>query len=239
MRLRLAEVLDDKNGFAASEGLHHEALDAYRGAFSPGDTNITHPLHNLAIGLRGQGRFAEAVPFFREIYEIHRRAMPADHRAIGESAANLANVLISVRRYADAEPLAREAIVEHGLAVPCDEWALAWARLELGRVLLAMGKFPEAESELLAAEHFLASTSDFRLGPVALAALYTAWDQAEPGNGYDAKAGEWSRKLIGTFVRLEEASIPPLVIRPNDQTTDRSSHTSTNSRALPTTDSKP
>jgi len=38
-----------------------------------------------------------------------------------------------------------------------------------------------------------------------LAALYTTWDQAEPGKGYDAKAQQWFRKLIGTFVRPKTA----------------------------------
>src|SRR5262245_47427142 len=29
----------------------------------------------------------------------------------------------------------------------------------------------------------------------AIGALYTAWDKAEPGKGYDAKAAEWKGKL--------------------------------------------
>jgi serine/threonine protein kinase len=215
-RLRLAEVVEDQSGFAKAERLHHEALEAYRGAFPPGDPNITHALFNLANGLRREGRFADAESFFREIYEIHRRAVPTDHRAIGESATNLANVLITLGHYAAAESLAREAIVEHRLAVPRDEWALTLAQLELGRGLISMGKFPEAEIELLAAERVFLSTDQFHLGLVAMAALYTAWDQAEPGKGHDAKADQWIRKLVRTFVPLEEASIPSLVIRTGD-----------------------
>jgi len=26
-------------------------------------------------------------------------------------------------------------------------------------------------------------------------AFYTAWDKAEPGKGYDAKAAQWTKKL--------------------------------------------
>lgn len=29
----------------------------------------------------------------------------------------------------------------------------------------------------------------------AIADLYTAWDEAEPGKSYDAKAAEWKAKL--------------------------------------------
>jgi serine/threonine protein kinase/tetratricopeptide (TPR) repeat protein len=204
-RLRLAELVTDRSGAAASEQLHREALAAYRVAFPPGDPNIAHALNNLANLVRLQQRFEEAEPLFREIYEIHRRAIPADHRAIGESATGLANVLITLGRYAEAEPLAREAVAEHQRAAPQDEWALAFARLELGRVLISMGKFSAAEAQLIKAEHVLRSTEAFHYGAFGLAALYTKWNQAEPGKGYDAKAQEWIGKLIGTFVPLEAA----------------------------------
>jgi tetratricopeptide (TPR) repeat protein len=209
-RLRLAETVDDRGGAAESEPFFREALAAYRDAFPAGDPNIAHALSSLAEVLRMRQQFAEAEALFREAYDIQREAEPADHRAIGESAAQLTNVLITLGRYADAEPIARTAIAEHQLAVPKDEWALALARLELGRDLVSMRRFSEAEAEFLEAERQLAFHDEFRFGPLALAALYTRWDEAEPGQGYDAKARQWMRKLIGTFVRLEKANdVPP------------------------------
>jgi serine/threonine protein kinase len=199
-RLRLAELVTDRSGAATSEQLHREALAAYRGAFPPGDPNIAQALNNLAFLLRPLQRFEEAEPLFREVYEIHRRTTPVDHRAIGESAANLANVLTTLGRYDEAAPLAREAVAEHQRAVPQDEFALAIARVELGRNLVAMDKFPESEVLFFDAERVLSSTDYFHLGPLALAGLYTKWELAEPGRGYDAKAQEWVNKLIGTFV---------------------------------------
>jgi non-specific serine/threonine protein kinase/serine/threonine-protein kinase len=203
MRLRLAEVVDDAKGPAEAMILYSEALEAYRAAFPPGDANIAHALTKRAFVLRTLHRFDEAEPLFREAFEIHRRSVPADHRAIGESATNLANVLISLDRTGEAEPIAREAIAEHLLAVPQDNFALAFSRLELGRDLLALGKFPEAEVQLLEANRMFAPTDQFRLGQLALSGLYTKWDQVEPGKGHDVKAGEWTHKLIGTFVRLD------------------------------------
>ena len=205
--LRLAEVVGDRSSAAEAEQLHREALTAYRDAFPPGDPNIADALTKLALLVRPQHRFNEAEPLFREAYEIHRGAIPVDHRAIGESAANLANVLITLARYAEAEPLAREAVAEHQLAVPQDVWALAFARLELGRNLLALDKFPEAEAQLVEAQRILGSTDAFLAGAVAMAALYTTWDKAEPGNGHDAKAQEWHHHLIGTFVQKKTTAI--------------------------------
>jgi tetratricopeptide (TPR) repeat protein len=206
--LRLAQVVADRSGAAQSEQLHREALEAYRDAFPPGNPNIAHALRDLALVLRTQQRFAEAEPLFREVYEIHRQEMPADHRAIGESAAILSNLLHCLGRFVEAEPLAREAVDEHELAIPRDEWALAHARLELGRDLLSLRKFSEAEAVLLEAHGELLSTDSVHVGPLALTALYTAWDRAEPGKGYDAKAREWLSTLFTTFVPLDAIAAP-------------------------------
>jgi tetratricopeptide (TPR) repeat protein len=206
-RLRLAEIVGDTRGAAASEPLFREALAAYRDAFSGDGANIALALNSLALILRNQQKFAEAEPLFREAYDFHRHSARANHRAIGESAANLANVLTTLGRYGEAEQLAREAIAHHLRAVPQDIWALAFARVELGRDLIVMGRFADAERELLEAQQLAATTSRFQFGPLSLAALYTKWDQAEPGKGYDAKAQQSIRALIRTFVSLDEPTI--------------------------------
>jgi tetratricopeptide (TPR) repeat protein len=217
----LAELVADQSGPAQSEQLHREALDAYRAAFPPGDPSIAHALLDLAIIVRTDQRFDEAEPLFREAYEIHRRAKPADHRSIGESAALLSIVLHRLGRFAEAELLAREAVVEHELAVPHDEWALAHARLELGRDLTSLGRFSEAEPVLHHAQRELLSTDSIHVGPLALTALYTAWDRAEPGKGYDVKTREWSNNLLTTFLRLDA------IVAPNDQSHTRQPQPST------------
>jgi hypothetical protein len=102
-------------------------------------------------------------------------------------------------RHEEAEPIARRSIEEHELADPRDEWALALARVELGRDLMAQGKFDEAEAQILEANQRLAKTQGFQYGRLALAALYTRWNEAEPGRGHDAHAGQWVGNLIATF----------------------------------------
>jgi non-specific serine/threonine protein kinase/serine/threonine-protein kinase len=199
-RLRLAETVNDRAGAAESEQLYRDALAAYRNAFAPGDSNITHALNCLAQALRAQSKFVEAEAFFREAYDIRRQASPIDHRAIGESAAELTNVLITLGRHEEAELIARRAVAEHELAVPRDEWALALARVELGRDLMSMGKFAEAETQLLEANGHLVHTPGFQYGPLGLVALYTRWSEVEPGHGHDARAREWINFLITSFV---------------------------------------
>jgi serine/threonine protein kinase/tetratricopeptide (TPR) repeat protein len=200
MRLRLADVIGDRNGEAESVRLYREALTAYRLAFPIGDTNIAHAATHLAFVLRVKGHFEEAEQLFRESYEIHRRTMPPNHQVIGESAANLANILVTLNRYADAEPYARVAVSEHELAVPRDDYAFAYAKLELGRCLIALQKFPDAEAALIDADRLFSKTDRFQIGALGLAGLYAMWAQAEPGIEHDAKSRERIRSLLGTFV---------------------------------------
>jgi non-specific serine/threonine protein kinase/serine/threonine-protein kinase len=204
-RLHLARVVYELGDRVEAEQLYREALAAFRASFPPGDPAIAHAQISLALILRTDQRFDEAEALLREAFDIYRRATPTDHRVTGTSATHLANVLITLRKYVEAEPIARLAVAEHQAAVPIDHMALAFARVELGRDLIALRKYREAEAELLEAERILSPATDsFHVGILAPIALYSTWNQAEPGKGYDAKAQQWTRKLIGTYIRLEE-----------------------------------
>jgi tetratricopeptide (TPR) repeat protein len=202
-RLRLARVVYDQGDPVQGERLLREAIVAYRKAFPRGDSNLAHGLITFALILRSQQRFREAEPLLREAHEFYRDSTPPNHRAIGESATHLANLLTTLGKYEEAATLARVAIDQAPFAVPRDGMALAFAKLELGRALLSQGEYSEAEPELIAAERRLTETEHFHVGIAALIALYLQWDAAVPGSGYDAKARFWTRKLVGTFVRLE------------------------------------
>jgi hypothetical protein len=77
--------------------------------------------------------------------------------------------------------------------------------------------FKFAESNLLAAHPiYLAAKDrgpthkDTLAGVQAIVDLYTAWDKAEPGKGYDAKAAEWKAKLPPPErAKAEPVSKPP------------------------------
>jgi tetratricopeptide (TPR) repeat protein len=204
MRLGLAKVVYDRGHAKDAERLHREALAAYRVSFPPRDTNLAHALTTYALFLRAHHRYREAEPLFREAFDIYRGAHPADDFAIGISATYLASTLIPQEKFDEAELALREGIAAHQRAPQPDRWALAITRIELGRSLISRGRFPEAEAALVEAQRDLASTEAYQQGLFALAALYTAWNEAEPGKGYDQKAREWFRKHVETYVRLKE-----------------------------------
>jgi serine/threonine protein kinase/Tfp pilus assembly protein PilF len=192
--MRLAEVVRND---AETEQLYRKALDAYRKAYPPGDPNTVHALTMLGVFLRGQGRYAEAEPLFREAIQ-HGRAT-ADHRTIGVNAMHLGALLSLMDRHNEAEPLLREAIVKLQRAGKFSEASIPYARMELGRTLVALGRFADAEQQFLESMRVLRSTTSYYFPAIALAGMYQAWDKAEPGHGYDAKAQEWVGNIVREF----------------------------------------
>jgi hypothetical protein len=73
--------------------------------------------------------------------------------------------------------------------------------MNLGKARTGLGQFADAETDLLEAQPIFVKTrgpkhKETRECTQAVIDLYTAWDAAERGKGYDAKAAEWKRKLV-------------------------------------------
>lgn len=93
-------------------------------------------------------------------------------------------------------------------AAAIQPWRLAKFLKYLGRARVGLprggdqDRFTLAEANFLEAYPIFAkahgeSAKDPRECAQGLVDLYTAWDNAEPGKGYDAKAAEWKTKLAG------------------------------------------
>jgi len=69
-----------------------------------------------------------------------------------------------------------------------------------GLCLSGLDRYNEAEADLVEAYEILMGSvgpeNEYTIGVVeSFADLYTAWHEAEPDKGYDAKAAEWRAKL--------------------------------------------
>jgi tetratricopeptide (TPR) repeat protein len=157
--------------------------------------------------LWSQGKLAEADPYYREALEKSRRVLGEEHPNTLMSINNLGFVLQDRGKHQEAidllvpaEPAARK------LFIGPNATQLAAFRTTLSRARMSLGydadRFTLAEANLLEAYPIYLAAKD--RGPTdeetlecvqALVDLYTAWDKAEPGNGYDAKAAAWRAKL--------------------------------------------
>jgi serine/threonine protein kinase/Tfp pilus assembly protein PilF len=196
----LAIVMARSGRLAEAEPLFRETLEIDRQSLPAGHHRIGQSLNNLATVLQEQGKLAEAEPLQREGLAMRRKSLPAGHANIAQSLKNLAVLLQEQGKFAEAEPLAREALAIRRNALPAGHPDIAGSLENLGSVLRDLGKFADGEAALLEAERLLRAAEG--LPPAshdrcieALVRLYSAWNQAEPGKGYDAKTEQWKAKL--------------------------------------------
>jgi hypothetical protein len=157
--------------------------------------------------LRAQGKLAEAEPLFREALEKYRRVLGEEHPDTLASVSLTVSLKLDQNNAREAldlitpyEPAARKAFTG-GNARRLADFLTGFGRARVGVGFDADG-FKFAESNLLEAHPIYLAAKD--RGPThkdtlacvqALVDLYVAWDKAEPGQGYDAKAQEWRAKM--------------------------------------------
>jgi serine/threonine protein kinase/tetratricopeptide (TPR) repeat protein len=207
--LQLAAVVPSDN---ETERVYREALQAYRTSFPDGDPFVSQPLLFLGVYLRNERRYAEAEPLLEEAYRINRNAAPADHQAIGLSAVHLGSLFYLEGNLERAVPLLREAIAEYKLASPPSQYLISCAQFELGRALVAQENFRQAEVVFVDALKHV-GTSSYCSAAMAMIGLYSNWDKAAPGKGYDVKAQQWNTNMLQEYYHpgsiSVEAKAPP------------------------------
>jgi hypothetical protein len=157
---------------------------------------------NLGYLLIREGKLEQAQAIERDALARSRRALGEDHPVTLVATALNAMILEKQGAYAQSEQL----------LVPIDAAVLkaftgsnlflrATYLMLLGKSRTGEGRYAAAETALLQAQDILQTThnvthaDDVRDTMRALVALYTSWNKAEPGNGYDAKAADWEHKL--------------------------------------------
>ena len=119
------------------------------------------------------------------------------------------SALVAQGKYADAlallapkEDLMRKRGNAGALVRASNGWLLARFLLALGSAHLGVHDYVSAEKALTdactIAAYFGPGAKEARDCARARVDLYTAWNAAEPGKGYDTKADEW-RQTLATY----------------------------------------
>jgi hypothetical protein len=118
------------------------------------------------------------------------------------SINNAASLLLAQGKYAKAVDLL--APIEAGTRkyfTDRNAWRVPRFLMNLGKARAALGQYTAAEANLLEAwsivQTYGPTSKDLDEYAQAIAALYVAWNAAEPGKGYDAKALEWKQTAKG------------------------------------------
>jgi len=203
----MGTLLQAQGKLDEAEPYYREALEKRRRLLGEQHPSTLASINNMGMLLRSQDKRAEAEPFFREVLEKCRSVLGDEHPNTLNCINNVGNLLREQGKFAEAiglltpaEPAAREAFTGDNTR------RLAGLLNTLGRARVGLGyeaqRFKLAELNLLEAHPIFVAAQD--RGPThkdtlscvqGLIELYTAWDRAEPGQGYDIKSKEWQAKL--------------------------------------------
>jgi tetratricopeptide (TPR) repeat protein len=167
-----------------------------------------------------------------EAEQLSREALAINRKYLGPEHPMLAGYLSSVARFAEGrgdfeevERLVRESLsIQDAAKRPADHPSRSNASSLLGGALAHRGQFVEAEPMLLQAYDVLMAQTGFtlpkRLALERIVRMYELWDAAEPGQGYDAKAAEWRKKLAAWQATTQPAASQPDAAVPQPAATD-------------------
>ncbi len=201
----LADSLRQQDKFDAAEPLLKEALQAMRrraGERHPSTLGAMHSLAMLWLWRNGPGDAAQSAAMFEQVVHGRRAVLGPTHTDTIGALFALGDSQRAAGQLTKAEATFRETLSILDTAKLGSGPQAVMSRLELGRTLTALGNCPEAETQLLQVSALMAGHGGTGPGqdPSSeyLADLYTAWDKAEPGKGYDTKAAQWRAKVHPT-----------------------------------------
>lgn len=186
----------------ASRVLSEQALAARERVLGPEHHETMTSVNNLAVVYFELGRIKESETLRRRDLEVSIRTLGEEHPDSITTQANFGAFLLKQKRFDEALPYLEKAVALSKKVLTPDSPGTAFALGWYGTCLTGLERFAEAEKPQLEARDIIgrALPPDHPIAgemSKSLAQLYEAWDKAEPGNGYDAKAAEWRKKVSG------------------------------------------
>jgi serine/threonine protein kinase/tetratricopeptide (TPR) repeat protein len=200
----LSDVLRDQGKSAEAERTLRAALETVQRQHGEDHPDTIRVIGSLVGALRDQGKLAEAEPYCRQAIEKCRRLYGENHADTLNAILRMASLRVAQGEYSEALSLLT-AIDEQirkmnaGPAGALRNASLVGLRgMARAGLAKAPGEFATAEADLLEAQSVVAKLRGEKEAgewTQGLVDLYAAWDRAEPGKGYDAKAEAWKTKL--------------------------------------------
>jgi len=186
--------------FEKAEELLRDAVEGNRRALGNDHPQTLLALDNLGNVVYRQQRYEEATRYAGEAFEGRERTLGPNHPDTLRSVYNLGMIYQTQVDDARAAENYRRAV--DGFRVVYGDFHpnTITARTNLTGALFRLSRWTEIETHLFDELRILETHPDAptdRQASIirAIGILYRYWDEAEPGNGYDAKSAEWTRRL--------------------------------------------
>jgi tetratricopeptide (TPR) repeat protein len=196
----LALLYKKQGRYDKAEPLYVETLEIRGRVLGEEHPSTLVSMNNLAVLYAEQGRYDEAEPLCIRLLDIKKRVLGEEHPGTLISMGVLANLYFAQGRHEEAEA-AYEQIFElrkRALGETHPDTLLSMYNLAV--VYYKRGRHNQAEATALecyehSVDRYGSGHSETIDAISLLIDIYTAWHEAEPDKGYDAKAEEWRAKL--------------------------------------------
>ncbi len=207
----LATALKAQGKLAEAEPLMRETLERRRRLLGEDHPHTLVAMSELEVLLQVQGKLDEAEPLCREALEKQLKVFGLDNLDTMISLNSLGGLLLTQKKYDEAvKVMAPGEEPAHNVLDGTARLHRFLLNLGKARAGVGAGEFASAEKTLIEAQSRSAKMrgeahKDTKACDQALIDLYTAWNTAQPGKGYDAKATEWKAKLDAAQAAPEPA----------------------------------
>ena len=187
------------NRLARARVMDEEVLAARTRILGEDHPETGNARNNLATVYRELKMWDQADALALKDLEISVRTLGETHPDTIVVLANIGGSLRGRQRFEEAITYLDRALRGARVSHPKDFQGTAFILGWYGSSLRGLKRFAEGEPMLLEARGIIARTLGedhdiARRMALDLERLYTDWDKAEPGKGYDAKAAEWKAR---------------------------------------------
>jgi tetratricopeptide (TPR) repeat protein len=217
-RIALAGLDRARGAYAAADRVYRTVLAEARRRLPPRDPLTVGVLNNLGVLRKAEGRYAEAVVFYRQT----QRLLGRDRQARATLEHNLGGIAHARGRYAEAEPHARRAVALRAATLGVSHPAWAADVAALAAVVESRGRLDEAaalyrKSQAVFRRKLGHRSLEFGLGSAGLAAVEQQRGKVGPARSLYARALPILGRLLGPHHPDVALTVNNLAVLERDQ----------------------
>ncbi|MCA9274288.1 MAG: serine/threonine protein kinase [Phycisphaerales bacterium] len=190
-------LLQELGRYDEAEIYYRRSLEARRRVLGPDHPDTLTSEVNLGNLFVERGNPSDALTLMEHVLEVRRHELSDDHPRTLNAMGNLATVYSDLGRLDEALVLVGDAVTRAKRSLPAGHSITASLLGNLSRTLLLLDRYSDAVSPGVEAYEFrLAKNGPDHPAVISaakhLAAIYQAWNEADPDAGHDIDARKWS-----------------------------------------------